>query len=161
LARGAFAFAGAIAQAIPRFKYQDKPFLAEALTELAWPRWREWVGSAEVVAPVPLHAQRLRERGYDQALLLAKELARRSNLSLGVRLAERIRATSTQVGSSVHERAQNLRGAFAAKAEEVQGRSVLLVDDVITTGATIREVAKALSDAGAKEVRVLAVARAF
>jgi ComF family protein len=113
---------------------------------------------ADVVAPLPLHASRLHERGYDQAHLLAAAAARRFGLPL-VPLLVRVRATRHQVGLDRRRRAQNVAGAFRADAR-AEGLRVCLVDDVLTTGATAAEGAGALLRRGAISVEVRTLARA-
>lgn len=155
----AFGFAGAMAEAIPRFKYQDRPFLAAPLADLALPRLRSALEGCDAVAPIPLHDARLRERGFDQALLLARELGRRAGKPVEEALLTRTRPTLHQVGSNRVERAENLRGAFAARPSTL--KRVALVDDVVTTTATARDAARALRDAGVGEVVIVALARAL
>lgn len=157
--RVAFAYEGSIAEVIPRFKYEDLPQLAETLIELAWGQLRSVCTAGAVLVPIPLHPRRLRERGYDQALLLADALGKRSRLPVEERLLERVRFTSAQVGSTAEERAAKLEGAFRA-LPMASGKRVVLVDDVITTTATARAAAVALRAAGASDVRVAAIARA-
>jgi ComF family protein len=141
-------------------KYRRDIGLAEALvpqlTEFAlgldWP-----VG---VLVPVPLGAGRLRDRGYNQAGLISWPLS----LALDIRHAPsaltRTRETASQVGLSREERHQNVRGAFVASPRWVSGRSILLLDDVATTGATLSSCAEALFAAGAQDVFALTVSRA-
>ena len=155
----AFAFTGAMTEAIPRFKYQDRPFLAAPLALLAYPALAEGLSACDCVAPIPLHDARLRERGFDQALLLAEQLALRAGLPLEPALLQRVRKTSHQVGQSRGARAENLAGAFEARGP-LAGKRVALVDDVVTTTATAREAARALRGKGAAEVRIVALARA-
>jgi ComF family protein len=112
-----------------------------------------------LILPLPLHAKRLGTRGYNQALELARPIARAWQLPLRASLLKRIRATSPQSELDAAARRRNVRGAFAADAA-VRDRRILLIDDVITTGATVGEAAATLLDAGAIEVQVLAVARA-
>lgn len=114
---------------------------------------------ADVLVTVPLHRGRLGQRGYNQALELARPLLRAWHLPLALHALQRLRATSAQSELTAAQRRRNLRGAFAADAESVRGKRVLLVDDVITTGSTAREAARTLLAAGASEVRVLAAAR--
>jgi predicted amidophosphoribosyltransferase len=106
-----------------------------------------------------LHEGRYRERGYDQATLLAAEVAKALRRPLGDSFLTRVRATIRQVGLSEGDRDTNVHGAFAA-SERVTGRSLVLVDDVLTTGATAREGARVLKAAGAVQVFVLTLARA-
>lgn len=151
-ARAAYMHGGALADALHRFKYAPAPQLARPLGVLLAPAADGAL--ADVVAPVPLHPRRLRERGFDQAYLLAKAVARRLGLPLEGRLARRVRATRPQVGLDRLAREANVRGAFWA-GPAARGLRVLLVDDVFTTGATAAACAAALKEAGARRVEVL------
>jgi len=157
-ARSRFVFGGPIADALHRFKYGDRPNLAAALGRLLAPLAGD---RCDLIVPIPLHARRLAARGYDQAALLARSLAR----ALRRRPAHpsalrRIRDTPAQVGLDREDRAANVASAFVAQERRVAGRAVLLVDDVMTTGATAAECARALKRAGASRVEVLTVPRA-
>ena len=116
-----------------------------------------------VVVPVPLHAGKMRQRGFNQAELIARaalKTANSSKLVLSDSLLERRRETQSQIGLSSHQRRENIRGAFAVtKPEKVSGRECLLVDDVFTTGTTVSECARILRRAGASNVWVATVAR--
>jgi ComF family protein len=117
--------------------------------------------AADVVVPVPLHRERERERGYNQAALLSKPLARRLRLPHKAVLLMRTRARPDKQVLSLEERWESVRGAFATRpGSQVDNLRVLLVDDVLTTGATLDACARALRDAGAKSVIGLTVARA-
>ncbi len=112
------------------------------------------------VVPIPLHPARLRLREFNQSLLLARAIAKRLGLPYSIDAMARIRETPPQVGLSRKERAANMKGVFAVtRINEIAGARILLVDDVYTTGATLREGAKALMATGAKAVTVVAVAR--
>jgi ComF family protein len=154
-ARAPFLHGGALAEAIHAFKYQGRPELARPLAVLfaaaEAPR-------AELLCPLPLHPSRLRSRGYDQAALLAREVARRTGLRLSFLLI-RTRPTGQQVGQGRRARSSNLRGAFRA-GPAAEGRRVCLIDDVLTTGATAAEGARALLLAGAASVEVRTLSRA-
>jgi ComF family protein len=114
----------------------------------------------DLVIPVPLHPARLRERGFNQAELLAKILAQKINIPLGCAL-ERIRYTTTQTAFDRVERMENLRGAFRLRKKiGVRGLHVLLVDDILTTGSTLSECARVLREAGARSVYAVTAARA-
>jgi len=114
----------------------------------------------DLVMPVPMHWRRRLARGYDHARIVACEIARRLELPLGDELV-RARHTPTQVGLSRTQRIQNVRGAFAlTSARAIAGASVLLVDDVATTGATANEAAKTLLDGGAEHVTLAVIAKA-
>ena len=162
-AHAAFAFAGAIREAVTRFKYLDSPHLGAPLAALSFPALARALGDCDAVVPAPLHRDRLRKRGYDQAVLLAEAWAGLAQKPCWEPL-ERVRATERQVGAGAADRLENLAGAFAVHARrgrKVAGARLLLVDDVITTGATLRAAAQALASAGAARVEVAAVARAF
>ncbi|MGD9583774.1 MAG: ComF family protein [Lysobacterales bacterium] len=123
-----------------------------ALTQSALPR-PQWI------VPVPLHPSRLAERGFNQALELAAPLARRLALPLDLEALIRARATTAQTGLDAKSRRRNLRDAFIAR-DQLAGRHLALVDDVITTSATAQECARVLKRAGAATVQVWALARA-
>jgi ComF family protein len=117
--------------------------------------------AADVVVPVPLHRERERERGYNQAALISKPLAKRLRLPHKAVLLMRTRARPDKQVLSLEERWESVRGAFATRpGSQVDNLRVLLVDDVLTTGATLDACARALREAGAKSVMGLTVARA-
>ncbi len=156
-----FAHEGPVARAIHRFKYEDHPELAAPLGELLADEARDFLSRAPArVLALPLHPRRFHERQYDQAQLLASALAQATGRKSPVGLLTRARETRRQVGLTEAERAGNVAGAFTA-SPEVAGHPVLLVDDVLTTGATARAAATALREAGAPHVEVLTLARAF
>jgi ComF family protein len=113
----------------------------------------------DVVFPVPLSRRRLRERGYNQAALFALPLALGLNVPYRPKALRRVRHTRSQVDLSWGERRENVSGAFAASSDDVSGKTILLVDDVITTGATLNACASALLSAGARAVYAFSVAR--
>jgi ComF family protein len=146
---------------ILRLKYHSGEALAEVLGEL----WAAHAAAqfhalqAEVVVPVPLHWLRRLRRGYNQSAAVAGGVARVLGLPCRPRWLRRVRNTPRQVGQSFAARLENVRGAFRARPA-VAGRGVLLLDDVMTTGATLAEAARALRAAGAARVAVAALARA-
>jgi ComF family protein len=118
-------------------------------------------GSIDLLIPVPLHRDRLRERGFNQALLLAKELSRRTGIPCRKRILQKKNPTLPQVSLSGAEREKQVRGSFHLVGEEaVDGKTVLLVDDVYTTGATANECSKVLLNGGAARVDVITLAHA-
>lgn len=152
-----YAYEGILAEAIQRFKYQKQTSLADPLARLLVERLTT---PFDLVAAIPLHPARLRTREFNQSLLLAQRIAHLIRVPLLIEALNRSRDTLPQVGLSRKEREQNVRRAFhPADTKRIQGKRILLVDDVYTTGATLREGAKTLLKGGAKEVTVAAVAR--
>lgn len=115
---------------------------------------------ADVIVPMPLHEDRLRERGYNQAMEIARTLARQKRIPVTPELSLRTRPTVKQADLPLRDRHKNVRNAFFSP-HPLQGEHVLLVDDVMTTGMTLHECAKALKQHGAGEVTALIVARAL
>lgn len=162
LARSAIRFRGAAPELLHRFKYGHATHLAADLAGLldACARAHYADERFDAVTFVPLHPVKERERTYNQARLLAERLARRRRLLLAPGVLERTRATGTQTRLTMRERARNVAGAFAAVCPAwTRGRAFLLVDDVMTTGATVNEAARVLKSAGARRVCVVTVAR--
>jgi ComF family protein len=151
------AYEGTLRELIHLFKYAGMRPLARPLGTLlagALPRDQRF----DLVTPVPLHWRRRWERGFNQADLLAREIAHRCGLPVK-HVARRVRATWTQAGLSNAARRQNVARAFSARGRGVEGRRILLIDDVMTTGATAGACALALKRAGARWVGLLALAR--
>jgi ComF family protein len=147
---------------VHRLKYGDRLELARALGAMMARAGAELLGDADVIVPVPLHRARLWRRRFNQAMALADAVARRSGLPCDPFLLARVKATAPQVGLTKAQRGENLQGAFRVLAEakpRLKGRRVLLVDDVLTTGATANAASRALLRGGAETVDVLAFAR--
>ncbi len=143
---------------VQHLKYRGARELAAPLAELLATHYP--FAADVVVAPVPLHRSRLRARGYNQALLLARGLARRRRLALAPRLLERVRATAEHTTLGAAARRANVQGAFRVRpGTTVAHDTVVLVDDVFTTGATADACARALRAAGARAVHVYTVGR--
>ncbi|HHX98037.1 MAG: ComF family protein [Kiritimatiellia bacterium] len=162
-ARSAVRYAGRARGILRRFKYKGGVWLMEDLSQWLLAAWRmgpAGAGRGDVIVPVPLYPKRERERGFNQAGLLAEELSRGMGLPVLTRGMRRVRATATQTRLTAAQRVHNVRGVFAVSApDRVRGARVVLVDDVMTTGATVNECARVLKAAGAAAVMVVTVAR--
>ena len=153
-------FHGVVRDALHAIKYQGEQRLAVPLGKAIARRWVRVGVGAEIVTHVPVHKARARQRGYDQAELIARAAAKAIGLPHAT-LLTRERATIAQFDLDRRRRATNVKGAFAMhrRAPPVVGRWILLVDDVTTTGATLAACAVALRDAGALGVSAMTVAR--
>jgi ComF family protein len=143
-------------------KYQDRTDLAPIMGRWMARAGRELLNGADALMPVPLHWQRGFSRRYNQSGALARVVAQHSGVKLNGDALRRVRATEQQVGLSRSQRASNVQGAFQVSADrlpDVQGRRIVLVDDVLTTGATVDACARALLRAKASDVSVLVFAR--
>ena len=145
--------------AIKALKFNRKLFYAPAFAELLCTAAENLPTDIDAVLPVPLHWRRRWFRGFNQALEIAKPVAKQLEVPL-IQNVRRKRATPFQSGLSARERARNLRGAFAVRGA-ISYRHVLIIDDIITTGTTTRQIARMLQQAGAEKVGVLAAARAL
>lgn len=161
-ARATGVFDGTLREAIHALKFRARRTLAAPLGALMadCAAADARLQSAQIVVPVPLHRSRLRERGFNQSELLAREVAERMGFPLTADLLIRGQVTLAQSGLSLEDRRRNVRGAFVASGQ-INGSTVLLVDDVISTGSTASECAKALRKVGAARVVVLTAAIAI
>jgi ComF family protein len=158
--RSCFAFGGPVREALHRMKYQQDLGLGESLSKHLIQLYNELQWDIGMVAPVPLGRQRMRERGYNQAGLLARPFAYAIQKPYRPEILERSRDTRSQVGLSARERQANVAEAFSADPKQVQGNVILVIDDVTTTGSTIDACAQALCRAGARAVYGFTLARA-
>jgi len=154
-------FDNPIRNALHKLKYRHDMALGDALAAqllgfaigLKWP--------VEMIIPVPLGKKRFQERGYNQVSLIARPLALAAGMAFASNGLTRVRETRSQVGLTKKERRANVNGAFQAQGTRVNGRIVLLMDDVATTGSTLSSCAEALYAAGARDVFALTVSRAL
>ncbi|HXI61733.1 MAG TPA: ComF family protein [Pyrinomonadaceae bacterium] len=160
-ARACGLYEGALRSSILELKRQ--PHVARRVAHLMYDvQQREPLNQAEMIIPVPLHHDRERERGFNQACVLARELSRLSGLPVDeYSVIRRIHTERHRAGMDAKARRQSVTNAFTVRhADSVSGKRVLLIDDVFTTGATVSACASVLKDAGAEEVFVLTVAKA-
>lgn len=153
-------FNGPIRAALRRLKYKRDIGLGEALSKHLIELYNQVKWEIDIVTPVPLGAQRLRERGYNQASMLGRPLAYAIKKPFRAVL-RKDRDTRSQVGLSASERKENVQDAFTADSSQVIGKVILVIDDVTTTGSTVNACAKALNLAGASAVYGLTLARAI
>lgn len=157
---------GRLRELILAYKFEGRLELGRQLQELLLAAFQRGLADfpelsgCELLAPVPLHPRRLLSRGFNQSREIARLLSARRALPIRQEALQRVRRTVPQMELSRGERVENIRGAFAARPEVVAGRSVLLVDDIMTTGATLEECARTLAAAGAARVDALVLARA-
>jgi len=164
LHRSCGGYGGTLKDVILLFKYRKYAPLSLPLAVFAdaclgpdAPLWEK----ADLLVPVPLHPSRRRERGFNQARLLAQDLGRRRGLAVLAGSLVKVRNAPAQAGLRAADRERNVRRAYAVRhAERVQDKTLILVDDVTTTGSTIRECARVLKEARAKEVRTITLAQA-
>jgi competence protein ComFC len=153
-------FQGPVREAIHRLKYKGDIGLSETFTTKLVELLVELNWKVDTVTAVPLSRQRLKQRGYNQAGLLGWPLAKALCVPYASQAIVRIRNTGSQVGLSIRERQENVRGAFGANPRFVRGKNVLIIDDVLTTGATMQACARSFLEAGAFSVYGITLAKA-
>ena len=161
-AKAVMDYDGEVLTLVHRMKFEPRPSLARYLGSLLGEMLHEDLKGLGLngIVPVPLHTKRLRERGFNQALLMSKGTAKRLDIPVLRRALVRVRWTRPQIGLNRKQRRDNVKGAFVVPdAVVVKGGRWLLVDDVYTSGATLREASKVLKRAGAEEVHVMTLAR--
>jgi ComF family protein len=159
-ARAAAHYAGTARKLVHDFKYADRQEARVLLGNWLTATGHELLSDAHLILPVPMSRRRLFWRKFNQAAILAHELGRRSGVAVDTAALRRRRATKPQVGLTRAQRHTNMEGAFAVlkrRRAQIKGANILLIDDVITTGATVNACARALKRAGAARVDVLAV----
>jgi ComF family protein len=162
--RSCGAYAGTLKDVVLLFKYRKCAPLSRPLARLAEASLaseaRLWEG-ADFLVPVPLHRARRRDRGFNQSRLLARDLAKGRGMKVLGGVLVKARNAPPQAGLRATEREKNVVGAYAVRRpDRIRGRTLVIVDDVTTTGATLRECARVLMQAGAKEVRAITLAQA-
>jgi ComF family protein len=163
IARAFARYETVLLDAIHVFKYKGKittgEILGKIMAEHVYPDMS--IADYSLIVPVPLHPRRLRERGFNQAVILAREISKRFSIPLDFLTLKRRVFTEPQVSLGKEQRTANVRGAFAVMNEKkIKGQKIILIDDVYTTGSTVKECAGALMKNGAADVAVLTLARA-
>ena len=152
---------GILRQAVHALKYDGLRALAQPMGRLMAAIWREHRLQADYIVPVPLHSQRMKERGYNQSWLLANVLAAEVGVTATERALARMRDTPAQVSLSAQERRANVSGAFVANNEVLSNRRVVLLDDVCTSGATLLACAAAIEAVNGNAVAAITFTRAL
>lgn len=159
-------YAGPLKDLILGYKFEDRLDFGRRLQECALAAFERGVAAfpelaaCDTLVPVPLHPRRLLARGFNQSREIARLISSRRGLPIRQAALSRVRRTTPQMELAREARTENIRGAFAASGKILSGRSVLLIDDIMTTGATLEECARAMLNAGALRVDVLVLARA-
>ncbi|MDD2852228.1 MAG: ComF family protein [Desulfuromonadaceae bacterium] len=162
VARAPFLYEGSVRDLIHSFKYNRRTHLRYPLALLTLEGIKQFLAesSPQLIVPVPLHRSRLRQRGFNQAVLLGRVLSKKLSLPMVPDALTRTRATVPQIGLSAAERRTNVTGAFTVKKNRaVEGKRILLLDDVMTTGSTMDECAGGLKKAGAAAIIAVTIAR--
>lgn len=161
-ARAGFLYGGIAGKLVSKLKYGDRPELARFCAKTMVACAPDLLADNPVLVPVPLHWGRQWQRRYNQSTELSRQMAEMAGLESAPLLAKRVRRTRQQVGLSADQRARNVRGAFAingAEAARLAGRRVVIIDDVVTTGATVKALTLALQQAGFEHIDVISFAR--
>jgi ComF family protein len=143
---------------LQQYKYNDMLHLAEVFAELFHQQHASAIPNVDLIIPMPMHVQRLRERGFNQALELARNLAKHLPLPLDYKACQRIKLTPPQAGLPLKDRIKNIHGVFECN-KLLNGLRIAIVDDVMTTGASMNALAKSLKKAGAARVECWVIAR--
>ena len=154
-----FLYETPVKQLITRLKFHHDLVAIRSLSQLFNQYFSHLTTEAQCIIPVPLHPKRLAERGYNQALELARPVAKALSLKIDYSICKRPVQTEIQSGLSATKRKQNIKNAFNITAHSYT--HVIIFDDVVTTGATVNELSKALKQSGVKTVEVWAIARAY
>ena len=158
MARSAFEYLDPIRQLLMRFKYGGEKYLREFFAEELKATFLKHIGYADVIVYVPATNKKVKQRGYNQGEVLAREFSSFCKIPV-VDAIKKIKETDSQVGLTLKERRENLKGCFKiVDRSAVKGKRVLIIDDVMTTGSTVESIAEKLKGAGASEVLVLTVA---
>ena len=157
--RSVFVYAPPVSFALQRLKYENQRYLAEFFAEFLYPLYMREIPACEVIIPVPLPEERLKERGYNQSGLIAERLSEKINVPVRDDIILKRKEAKSQVGLNARQRWANVSESFSvAKNARIDFKTALIVDDVLTTGATVNGIAKLLKGKGVEEVYSLTVA---
>ena len=155
-----FYFEGTLREAVHSFKFKGRKDVGRALVRLLQPKLLAMQDEFDVIVPLPVTEKRLKERGFNQTFIMGEEISAVTGKELDYQVLYKTRETDDQYTLSKSERKRNVRGVFALRnGKRLEGKRVLLVDDLYTTGATVREAANVLRAAGSRSVVIFALAR--
>lgn len=157
-----FIYKDVIKDVIGKFKYHDNAYLSKKLAQILFNRCSKDIQEIDLIIPVPLHKKRLRTRKFNQSLIIARELSKLSSTNICRDLLLRTKNTIAQAGLTKKQRKDNLRNAFEINKKHqdtIKNKNILIVDDVMTTGATLENCSKILKQHGANKVFVLTIAK--
>jgi len=143
---------------LQHYKYGESLHLANTFAELWLNKIHPHDSAVDLIIPMPMHATRLQQRGFNQALEIAKVISKKTRITLDYQVCQRSKLTPPQAGLPLKDRIKNIRGAFKCE-KDMHGRNIALVDDVMTSGASLDELAKTLKQAGAAHVECWVIAR--
>ncbi|WP_051295109.1 ComF family protein [Maridesulfovibrio bastinii] len=152
-------YKGVLREIILKWKFKEKLELSRIMKKLACEAAIQISNPPDVIIPIPLHPSRLKKRGFNQSLILAKAVGRCLDRPVEANILKRVRKTTPQAGLNAQDRKKNLTGAFEVSPDKISGRKVLLVDDILTTGTTTAECCDLLKMAGCTGTEILVIAR--
>ena len=157
-----FKYDNLIRKLIIDYKFNEKPYLYRSFLEFLNNYQKEYIQFKiyDIIIPVPISKKRKRERGYNQSLLIAREISSKEKIKLGDNVMSKVKNNNTQSKLNKEERAQNVKNVYKiTNNKEIIDKNILLIDDIYTTGATLNECSKMLKQAGAKMIDVLTIAK--
>ncbi len=157
-ARAAFYYEGSTAQMVAGLKFRDKTNNLKFLSDKVYFASADIIDEVDIITAVPIHWRRLFKRKFNQSILIAREVAKLANLPSDFELIKRVKHTPPQASLNRNKRKDNILNAFKV-AKEVKGKTILVIDDVMTTGSTLSEIARVLKLKGAKKVYVACIAK--
>lgn len=157
-----FKYDNLIRKLIIDYKFNEKTYLYRSFLEFLNNYQKEYIQFKiyDIIIPVPISKKRKRERGYNQSLLIAREISSKEKIKLGDKVISKVKNNNTQSKLNKEERAENVKNVYKiTNNKEIINKNILLIDDIYTTGATLNECSKMLKQAGAKKIDVLTIAK--